>query len=308
MRQNPRVIDRRTQLAHHEFVQEYLYPNRPVIVRGALCRWKALGKWTPEFFRGTFGGKTFTIPDGEYGQDDSVRRSGTTLTLAELIDRVLESTPEKPAPYLRNVVLREHFAPLLKDIEPLPEYLFPNWLGERYLVPRVGSVLNRGAEVELYIGGTGGRFPVLHYDGAGTHAFLMQIYGRKEYIVYAPDQEPFLYPSPRKPNLSLIDSIDRPDPERFPLFSKAEQVRCFLDPGELLFVPSHWWHTARILSPSITVSANVLNESNWRELMQYIALRQGGGAKGMAAQVYLKIAGARRSWRDRMAPGRAPGA
>jgi hypothetical protein len=34
-------------------------------------------------------------------------------------------------------------------------------------------------------------------------------------------------------------------------------------PCETLFVPSGWWHTARILEPSITVSANAVNASNW---------------------------------------------
>ena len=86
-----------------------------------------------------------------------------------------------------------------------------NWLPERYLVRHVKEVLNRGAALEIYIGGQGGSFPVVHYDGAGTHAFLMQIYGRKQFILYSPYEEPFLYPSPKKINVSLINSVDTPD-------------------------------------------------------------------------------------------------
>ena len=40
--------------------------------------------------------------------------------------------------------------------------------------------------------------------------------------------------------------------------------RCVLRAGEMLFVPSGWWHTVRILTPSITVSINSANRNNWR--------------------------------------------
>jgi hypothetical protein len=126
----------------------------------------------------------------------------------------------------------------------------------------------------------------------------MQIYGRKEYIVYPPDQERFMYVSPNKPNLSQINDVEQPDLKKFPLFGQAQASRFFLDPGETLFVPSHWWHTAKILSPSITISFNVLNQSNWHELVEYVTKRQGPLA-ALASRVYLGAAGAYRGWRDR---------
>ena len=57
---------------------------------------------------------------------------------------------------------------------------------------RLGSPLFHDREattaIELYIGGEGASFPVLHYDGMHTHAFLMQLYGTKEYVAFAPQQ------------------------------------------------------------------------------------------------------------------------
>jgi hypothetical protein len=35
-----------------------------------------------------------------------------------------------------------------------------------------------------------------------------------------------------------------------------------------LFVPAGWWHTARILTTSITVSINGVNAPNWRAFVQ----------------------------------------
>lgn len=54
----------------------------------------------------------------------------------------------------------------------------------------------------------------------------------------------------------------RADLERFPLFDQADGVRFELHAGETLFVPAGWWHTVRILNPSVTVSVNGLNRAN----------------------------------------------
>ena len=293
------AIERRHRLSYETFAREYLYPCKPVIVTGALDRWKALGRWTPELFRSEFSGMKVRIKDREYGQAGAGAAAPAEFTMPDFIDRVLASTEANPAPYFRNQDLFALFPSLRADVEPMPEYLRPNWLSDRYLHPRVGSILNRGAVIELYIGGAGGSFPVLHYDGAGTHAFLMQIYGRKRYIVFPPDQERFLYPSPEKINLSLLDDAEHPDPARFPLFAQATPTVFTLEPGELLFVPSHWWHTATMLTPSITISANVLNQSNWRELVAYVSHRQPNPLAAFASRLYLTAAGARRAWRDR---------
>lgn len=240
---------------------------------------------------------SFNISDTEYGQA-GYGKSGANMTMSTLIDRVMASTEEAPAPYLRRKSISKLFPSLQQDIHPLPEYLLPNWLGEKYLVKHVRQVLNTAADVYMYIGGTGGIFPVLHYDGAGTHAFLIQIYGRKQYILYSPDQEQLLYPAPQKKNLSLVN-VEMPDLQLFPLFTKAKPTLLVLEPGELLFIPSHWWHTAKMLTPSITVSANVLNQSNWHELVNFVAAGRGNPLVSLAARTYLGAAGARRSWRDR---------
>ena len=142
---------------------------------------------------------------------------------------------------------------------------------------------------------------VLHYDGAGVHAFLMQVYGRKQFIIFSPDQEPFLYPSPEKENLSLLNSVDKPDLTRFPLFAKVVPTTFTLEPGELLFIPSHWWHTTKMFTPSISISANVINESNWHELVHFVCMRRSIKTR-IPARAYLSCAGAWRAAKDRRHP------
>jgi histone arginine demethylase JMJD6 len=294
-------IERRANLSYEEFSDRYLYPHKPVIITEALSRWQALGRWTPEFFQQEFGDMKFGGNDDlrKYVGSEKENEGAVDYTLGQFINHVLKSTDEHPAPYFRNRILYDLFPSLKQDVQPLPDYFFPNWLPDRYISKSVGEVLNRGAALEVYIGGRGGAFPVLHYDGAGTHAFVMQIYGRKQFIIYPPEQESFLYPSPEKQNLSLVNNIDSPDLERFPLFARAAATTFVLEPGELVFVPSHWWHTTKMLTASISVSINVVNQSNWHALVAYVAMRRGNPLIAFASRVYLTGAGAWRSRRDR---------
>ena len=249
---SPGEIERRTALSAGEFRRRYLHPHQPVVISDALAAWPALARWTPQFFQDRYAAKQVTA-------------GGQTHALGALMDWVLRSTKDDPAPYLRNEPLADLFPELLPDIQPTPAYLRPNWLNRPLTHPDAAQ-LNRGAKIELFIGGTGQSFPVLHYDGLYTHAFLMQIYGRKQYFVYAPDQTPFMYPVPGDPNRSQLNDVESPDLGKFPLFAQARGLTFTLDAGEMLFVPGGWWHTVRMLTPSITLSVNSANSSNWRML------------------------------------------
>ncbi len=271
-------IDRKRwdRLGRRAYTREYLDPLKPVIVLGAIDHWPALGKWTPEFFRERYGSLEVTV-------------DGKAWKLGALIDRILASTPENPAPYLRNQLMANWPPELSSDISPMPECTHPNYLESRLFPSREPLTY-----VETYIGGTGAAFPCLHYDNLHTHAFLMQLHGRKEYLVFRPDQSRFLYPRTGiEANKSGIPDIENVDLSRFPLFAQAEGVRFELHPGETLFVPAHWWHTARILSTSITVSINGVNASNFSEFRRAFCAIVARRSRLKAALIapYLSVLG-----------------
>ncbi|HEY6985685.1 MAG TPA: cupin-like domain-containing protein [Rhodanobacteraceae bacterium] len=246
-------IDRRdwSTLGPDGFRREYLLPMRPVVVSGAIDHWGATGKWTPGFFRDHYRTRSVTVDGKEW-------------PLGELIDRIEASSAQNPAPYLRNELLSNWPEALRADITPMPECTQPNWLESRAFPSRHPPTF-----VELYIGGGGAKFPILHYDNLHTHAFLMQLYGEKEYLALAPEQAPYLYPRTGvETNKSNISDVENPDYDRFPLFREASGIRFKLCPGETLFVPAGWWHTARILTTSITVSINGVNAPNWRAFVR----------------------------------------
>jgi histone arginine demethylase JMJD6 len=271
-------IDRHrwADLGRKRYVREYVRPLNPVIITDGIEHWAARKKWTLDFFRQKYGGLPLTV-------------DGRQLALGTLIDEVRVSTPERPAPYLRNHPVKNLPAELQLDVQPMPECASPNWFDNRLI-----KTWKDFTYVELYIGGTGARFPVLHYDGLHTHAFLMQLEGVKEYVAFPPSQSPLMYAGQgERENKSDVDNIETPDLTRFPKFVEASGFRFKLYPGETLFVPAGWWHTARILSPSITVSINGANAANWKNFSRDFSQSYWAGhkAKSVVGSVYLGVIG-----------------
>jgi histone arginine demethylase JMJD6 len=269
------AIERRTALSAADFMANYALKNKPVILTDAFEGCRALERWTPEFFANHYGDRQLQFFFGKH-----------TLLMKDFIHRVLESSAENPAPYWTNAVIEEYFSELLEDLEPLPPYLQPNWALRFFLHPGIRSALSRGGKVELYVGGPGGKFPVVHWDSMGTHAFLLQVYGLKQYWAWPPSEDATLYPRRDAPNLSDIPDVEQPDLEKYPLFNRARTSTFVLKARELLFVPARWWHTAKILSPSITVSFNVLNRSNWNQF-KTVLLEGTAGLPRVAKAAYL---------------------
>ena len=86
---------------------------------------------------------------------------------------------------------------------------------------------------------------------------LLQITGRKRVVLFSPKDALNLYLDGDK---SIILDIDNVDASRFPLFSKAVRYQCFLDPGDILFIPALWFHN--VVSLDFSVAVNLF----WRNL------------------------------------------
>jgi histone arginine demethylase JMJD6 len=261
-------------IGRERYHREYMLPLRPVVIGGALDHWDARTKWTPEFFRE----RHFNLP---------VEAKGQQWLLGNLVERVLQSTADAPAPYLQQHPIDNWPTELRADISPLPECTTPNWLDSRWF-PSAYQM----KQTEFFLGGPGAKFPYLHYDHWHMHAFLMQLYGTKEYVIFPPSETSYMYPhGGAKQNISQVDDVLQPNLDRFPLFASARGFRFTLHPGETLYVPSGWWHTARILSPSITVAISGANAANWtafkRDMLQDHRARNAPRAAAIAA--YLSV-------------------
>ncbi|EHB00949.1 HSPB1-associated protein 1, partial [Heterocephalus glaber] len=118
-----------------------------------------------------------------------------------------------------------------------------------------------GQESTLWIGSLGAHTPC-HLDTYGCN-LVFQVQGRKEWHLFPPEDTPFLYPTRIPYEESSVFSktnVVNPDLKCFPRFQKARRHMVTLSPGQVLFVPRHWWHYVESIDP-VTVSIN-----SWIEL------------------------------------------
>jgi histone arginine demethylase JMJD6 len=265
-------------LGYERFLRDYLHANRPVVVTDAVTAWPALWRWTPEDFKARFA-------------DEQVAVSYTeTMRFDDFIDAVLASTEDRPGPYMYRLFLHEHLPALLADVIPQNVYSFPR----RYASPLMRPQWRRpDGYLKLLVGGVGSKFPVLHYDGDNAHAAITEIYGDKAFVMFRPEDAPYLYVNPKVPNKSLIPALDGADPARFPLLAKATPYGAVLKPGHMVFVPCGWWHTAKPVTPSVSVCVNMLDGSNWRGFVDEVCRSVGDSrAKAWTYRAYLTALGA----------------
>jgi hypothetical protein len=149
----------------------------------------------------------------------------------------------------------------------------------------------RASTLEVFFGGPSGWFPYIHYDLYGLYAIVTQAYGRKQFIVYAPGEEQYLYPDPEHPWMSTIDRYYDPDYEKYPLFKNARAVEDTVHPGETIFVPKGWWHTARSLEPTISIAQDLLTHYNWDVFKRDVVFykKKESALKAFLIRAYLTL-------------------
>jgi histone arginine demethylase JMJD6 len=270
-------LEKRTGLSYAAFKAEYLYPGKPVVFTDAAKDWKAVGKFTPDFFKTNYGHVKKNI-------------GGKDFTLSEFIDLMLSSDEKNPAPYPCKIDVPLHMPELLPDISPRINYTLPDRINSP-LIPK--GFLGGADTFELFFGGVNGWFPYIHYDYMHLHAIITQVYGEKEFIIYTPDQTKYLYVDEHEPWQSAVKNYCNPDYTKYPLFANVKPSKVILGPGETLFIPCGWWHTARSVTPTISVAYDLLNASNWQEFTDDLKLMvsRQKHLKARLISAYLKSAG-----------------
>ena len=119
--------------------------------------------------------------------------------------------------------------------------------------------------------GPPGSKTLLHYDDDPL-SLLYQFKGSKGIRMWSPDQSRMLYPKDSCLQLQEYgtrfskfhgDPSAMTDRERqqFPLLSEAKYLDVEIHPGDMLFIPSGWWHYVNVLEGSIGTSVSVAARS-----------------------------------------------
>lgn len=215
----------RVECPSESFVLEALAAYQPLLITGALSRWSwGCKSWTPEYLVRVFGNERVMSAE-MYGD------STGTETLASFIERGQGSgTPRSTAGLLPKS---------MRGAAGHPGYFQP----QDYRWPNVFM-------------GTPGVISAVHRDMA--HNFATHVFGRKLWRLFSPDQSELLYarkdPSDGPSAQTCEVNVDAPDLERFPLYAQARYIELVVEAGEILLVPSGWFHHVRSLDLCLNIA------------------------------------------------------
>lgn len=171
--------------------------------------------------------------------------------------------------YLRNLQMAEWFPQELEKFSLPPHFGLDLLKDPSFAGPCVPTSWRNW--FEFFICTTECRgFPFCHQDTCNTHAFFLQIQGQKEIIAFPPSDSDYLYPIEPSRKRSMVDDVFQPNLHRYPLMKKATRHLVTLEPGDIMFLPMNWWHSARCVSPSspsVSVAGNFVVESNAKDFL-----------------------------------------
>jgi hypothetical protein len=267
-------IERAKGLTPEIFHERYLTGSgKPVLVTDAMDTWKACTKWSFDFFKSHYGServvpavwpgdkylKVIRLADYIDSLDDPFAPSpGFWIDLATKLPCAEPQEPLETPPYLTGWRGFNLHPELREDADLSPKFV-EDWFPLLPLALR--NVLDENTQYRSagFLIGPAGSIAKLHFDYLYTHAYLAQIVGKKKCVLFSPDDSEYLYDGAVDPH--------QPDFEKHPLFRRATAFECNLEPGELLFIPSGWWHHVISLEKSITVSYNFFNRVNFGAYM-----------------------------------------
>ena len=263
-------IDRVSALSVENFRTEYMLKNRPVLVTDALRDWHLREVWTPEYLVQHLGHERVQVYNRAFELKSLVRLSSFLNTRFNRSDPV--EGPEIPHvrwyTRLRDVQFcwaDEAFERLSRNWSmpyflPATDYAFPFCPAPRRADPTLDHFPAKGLFLSERGAVTG-----LHVEPWGSDALYCQLYGTSSWLMYSPDQEPYLCDG-----AEIVD-LAEPDRERFPLFDKAHASHVFLlHPGDVIYVPHGWYHHARSESDSISLTWNFVHRWTLDEFFAWL--------------------------------------
>jgi hypothetical protein len=247
------------KLASERFMSDYMALNRPVVVTDALDGWRLSERWTPEYLVEHFGEERVQVYNSYFDLK-------TVKKLAAYVRERFNQPETRPNPpyvrwytRLRNVdffwadavfeKIRDHWT--RPYFLPETDYVLPYAPAPAVVDPTADYFPARG----LFISERGARTG-LHVDPWGSDAVLCQLYGRKTWRMYSPDQAPLLTAGDAVADLDAIDA------DRFPRAGEACPTCEFvLEAGETVYVPHGWYHAVRSDTDCISLTWNFVHHT-----------------------------------------------
>ncbi|KAB7496914.1 JmjC domain-containing protein 7, partial [Armadillidium nasatum] len=237
------------------FFRDWVAPNKPVIIKSAITKWNAFKKWNSSYLREKIGEAYVTVAVTPNGYADAPNNSyfvmpeEKKMKFNHFLD-ILNKEIEEPGIFYvqkQNSNLTDEFRDLLSDVDSEI-----SWFSE---------ALGKSPDAVNFWMGDERSITSMHKDNYEN--IYCVVNGYKDFILHPPTDAPWipykLYPQacynsdsdgkftikPVEDSLYVpwicIDPL-HPDFDSYPQYKKAVPIRCRLQAGDALYLPSLWFH------------------------------------------------------------------
>jgi len=235
-------IDRVDSISREDFVNNYLKPRKPLIIRKATESWPALQKWTFDYLKETVGDVVVQLYDSSKADPSKpINASAAEMKFGDYID-LIQKEPTDLRIFLFDPI---KYAPKL-----LEDYRSPTDL--------IGGFLDKYPN--MFFGGKGS-VTFLHYDIDLAHIFHTHFNGSKRVILFDNKWSERLYCIPFATYALEDYDIEHPDFNKFPALDGVEGQEAILKHGDTLFMPTGFWHWMKYLEGSFSISLRAWDKS-----------------------------------------------
>lgn len=222
-------------ISKEEFAQNYVGKNAPLKIRGGVKHWDAVRLWNNEYLQQMVGFNTVEV---ETSRDQFEGRvfedvEAVNMPFSQFLERL--TLPEGETDYFVGSWL---FPVLTKDVPDLELFeTFEMFYKRRMLMARGGNSI------------------AFHHDWYEN--ILCQVSGYKKLTLVDIAERAYMYPiqEGKTQNYSPID-IHQLDYEKYPRFGQATLYETEIHPGDVLYIPFHWWHTVDSFERNIAISCS----------------------------------------------------
>ncbi|XP_063418744.1 uncharacterized protein LOC134701525, partial [Mytilus trossulus] len=258
-------VEKRSGLSLDEFWD--IYDGKwPVIITDVVDKWPAIN-WTKRFFQQNYADEKVMVKAVVVSRSFLSHMTGA-VGMNTFISELDTSGPNGWI-YLENELFIVTRPELKNDIGPNVYAeenffnLFPDEVRPWDCLMLWGSQFFRSS---------------LHMDPYNWTATNAVLYGQKSWMLFPPGQDELLYIYPnRKCHFPLdcvrYDSpIDAfvPDLTKYPHFDKAQYLEVTVTAGEMLIIPTGWYHQAFNEEETLAISSQIMNRNNYLAVLEEI--------------------------------------
>lgn len=239
---NLKPIDIVDDITQEEFIEKYLKPRKPVVIKNMARKWPAYQKWTMGYMKEVVGDVEVPLYDSSKADPAApINASAAKMKFGDYID-LIQREPTDLRIFLFDPI---KFAPKL-----LEDYISPKEL--------MGGFLDKYPN--MFFGGKGS-VTFLHFDIDMAHIFHTHFNGRKHILLFDYKWKERLYQIPYATYALEDYDIENPDFTKFPALDGVEGIECYLEHGDTLFMPTGWWHWMKYLDGSFSISLRAWDKS-----------------------------------------------